>query len=169
MTISANKVVNVHYTLTEGIAEGELVESTQGSHPLAFIFGIGMMIPDFEANLAGLKAGDNFSFGIEAANAYGKYDESMLVEVPKTAFMHEGKVPDGLLEVGNMLPLQDQDGNRMDGMVAWVGLDKVKIDFNHPMAGVDLWFTGNVESVRDAEPMELEHGHVHGPGGHHHH
>jgi FKBP-type peptidyl-prolyl cis-trans isomerase SlyD len=67
-----------------------------------------------------------------------------------------------------MLPLTDQEGNHFQGMVAWVGLDKVKIDFNHPMAGVDLFFTGHVESVRDAEPAELEHGHVHGAGGHHH-
>lgn len=168
MIIETNKVVSVHYTLTEGTADGQLVESTQGQQPLNFIFGIGMMIPDFEANLAGLKVGDSFSFGIEAKDAYGTYDEKAVVEVPKTAFLHEGKIPDGLLEVGNVLPLQDQDGNRMDGMVAWVGLENVKIDFNHPMAGVDLWFSGHVESLRDADPTELAHGHVHGPGGHHH-
>jgi FKBP-type peptidyl-prolyl cis-trans isomerase SlyD len=91
-----------------------------------------------------------------------------LVEVPKQIFEHEGKIPDGLLEIGNVLPLQDQEGNRLQGMVAWVGLETVKLDFNHPMAGVDLFFTGHVDSVRDAEPEELAHGHVHGPGGHHH-
>ena len=168
MVIEANKVVSVHYTLTEGTADGQLVESTNGREPLVFIYGVGMMIPDFERNLAGMKAGDKFAFGIPAANAYGEYDETALVEVPKSIFEDNGKIPDGLLEVGNMLPLQDQDGNRLNGMVAWVGLDKVKLDFNHPMAGVDLFFTGHVESLRDADPEELSHGHVHGPGGHHH-
>jgi FKBP-type peptidyl-prolyl cis-trans isomerase SlyD len=168
MIIEQNKVVAVHYTLNEGTAEGQLVESTQGGTPLAFIYGVGMMIPAFEANLAGLKTGDTFAFGIPAAEAYGEYDEAALVEVPKQMFEHEGKIPDGLLEIGNVLPLQDQDGNRLQGMVAWVGLDKVKLDFNHPMAGVDLFFTGHVESVRDADATELAHGHVHGPGGHQH-
>ena len=168
MVIETNKVVTVHYTLTEGTAEGQLVESTNGGEPLVFIFGAGMMIPDFEQNLVGMKAGDKFAFGIAAANAYGVYDENALVEVAKNMFEDDGKIPDGLLEVGNMLPLQDQDGNRLNGMVAWVGSDKVKLDFNHPIAGVDLFFTGHVEALREADPAELEHGHVHGEGGHHH-
>jgi FKBP-type peptidyl-prolyl cis-trans isomerase SlyD len=168
MTIEAQKVVSVHYTLTEGTAEGQLVESTSGREPLTFIFGIGMMIPDFEKNLMGMKQGDQFAFGIQAANAYGEYDDTALVEIPISAFEMDGKVPDGLLKVGNILPLTDQNGNHFEGMVAWVGLDKVKVDFNHPMAGVDLFFTGHVESIRDADPSELAHGHVHGPGGHHH-
>jgi FKBP-type peptidyl-prolyl cis-trans isomerase SlyD len=168
MVIAAKKVVSVHYTLTEGVADGQFVESTKGQDPMAFIFGMGMMIPDFEKNLAGLKTGDTFAFGIEAANAYGIYDEKALVEVPKRIFEQDGKIQDGLLEIGNVLPLQDQEGNHLQGMVAWVGLESVKIDFNHPMAGVDLFFTGEVVEVRDADPMELEHGHVHGPGGHAH-
>jgi FKBP-type peptidyl-prolyl cis-trans isomerase SlyD len=168
MTIEQNKVVTVHYILNEGTADGQLVESTNGGEPLAFIYGVGMMIPAFEANLAGLSIGDTFAFGIPAAEAYGVYDDTALVEVPKQIFEHEGSIPDGLLEVGNVLPLQDQEGNRLQGMVAHVGDESVKLDFNHPMAGVDLFFTGHVEGVRDAEPSELEHGHVHGAGGHQH-
>jgi FKBP-type peptidyl-prolyl cis-trans isomerase SlyD len=168
MTIEQNKVVTVHYILNEGTAEGQLVESTNGGEPLAFIYGVGMMIPAFEANLAGLSIGDTFAFGIPAAEAYGVYDDTALVEVPKQIFEHEGSIPDGLLEIGNVLPLQDQEGNRLQGMVAHVGDESVKLDFNHPMAGVDLFFTGHVEGVRDAEPSELEHGHVHGAGGHQH-
>ena len=102
------------------------------------------------------------------ANAYGEYDENALVEVPKNMFESDGKIPEGLLDIGNVLPLTDQQGNHFQGKVAWVGLDKVKLDFNHPMAGVNLFFTGKVEAVRDADPAELEHGHVHGAGGHHH-
>jgi FKBP-type peptidyl-prolyl cis-trans isomerase SlyD len=168
MIIEKNKAVYVHYRLTEGTADGQLVETTENREPLAFIYGIGMMIPDFEKNLSGLSSGDKFEFGITAENAYGKYDEGALVEVPRTIFEENGKTPEGLLEVGNVLPLMDQEGNRMDGMVAWVGLETVKIDFNHPMAGVDLFFSGHIENVREAEAEELAHGHIHGEGGHHH-
>ncbi|MBU6343128.1 MAG: FKBP-type peptidyl-prolyl cis-trans isomerase [Bacteroidetes bacterium] len=168
MVIAPNKVVSVHYTLTEGTAEGQLVETTEGREPLSFIYGIGAMIPDFETQLTGMKAGDKFAFGIPAEQAYGLYDETAVVDVPKNIFEVEGKIPDGLLEIGNLLPLTDQDGNHFQGMVASVDAESVKVDFNHPMAGVDLFFTGNVEEVRDAESEELAHGHVHGPGGHHH-
>lgn len=168
MIIEKNKAVFVHYTLTEGTAEGALVESTENSEPLGFIFGIGMMIPDFESNLAGKKSGDDFEFGIPAARAYGEYDKNMLVDIPKGVFEVDGKIEDGLLEIGNVLPLMDQEGNHLQGMVAAVGADTVKVDFNHPMAGVDLYFRGRVDKVREAEAEELSHGHIHGPGGHHH-
>ena len=153
MIIEEKKVVIVHYTLTENDAAGELIETTEGNEPLSFIF----------------KAGDQFAFAIQAADAYGEYDETALVEVDKSMFEHEGKIPDGLLEIGKVLPLQDNQGNPFQATVAWVGLDKVKLDFNHPMAGVPLFFTGQVTHVRDADEMELEHRHVHGEGGHHHH
>lgn len=168
MTISEKKAVFVHYTLTEGTADGPLVETTENREPLGFIYGIGMMIPDFEKNLQGLKAGDQFAFGIKAEDAYGEYDETALVNVSKEIFVIDGKIEEGLLEIGNLIPLQTQDGQRMQGMVAEVAEDSVKLDFNHPMAGVDLFFTGHVDQVRDADPAELEHGHIHGPGGHHH-
>jgi FKBP-type peptidyl-prolyl cis-trans isomerase SlyD len=168
MIIEKNKAVFVHYTLTEGTADGQLVETTENREPLAFIYGIGMMIPDFEKNLAGLKAGDKFSFGITAENAYGLYDDGALVEVPKTIFEMDGKIQDGLLEIGNVLPLQDQEGNHLQGMVAGVRETTVKIDFNHPMAGVDLYFQGHVSLVREADKAEIDHGHIHGEGGHHH-
>lgn len=168
MMIEKNKVVLVHYTLNEGDASGDPIESTEGREPLGFIYGVGMMIPGFESALKGLKAGDTFAFGLKAAEAYGERDESALVDVPTSTFEVDGKIPEGLLEVGNAIPLADQDGNRFQGKVASVGLEQVKLDLNHPMAGVDLFFTGRVESVRDAEAAELEHGHVHGHGGHHH-
>ncbi|MCS7035520.1 MAG: FKBP-type peptidyl-prolyl cis-trans isomerase [Saprospiraceae bacterium] len=164
MVVEKDKAVFVHYTLKENDANGEIIESTHGEEPLGFIYGIGQMLPDFEANLEGLKVGDTFSFTIKAANAYGERDETAIVEVPKHIFETDGVIPDGLLEVGNILPLTDQNGNHYQGIVHWVGLESVKIDFNHPMAGVDLHFTGHIESIRDAEPDELDHGHIHGDG-----
>lgn len=169
MIIEKNKVVLVHYNLTEAAENGQPVESTHGGEPLGFIFGQGMMIPEFERNLSGLKTGDRFSFGIKAAEAYGEFDPQAVATVPMQVFMGpDGTVPEGLLQVGRVLPMTDQHGNQMNGMVAKVEADAVMLDFNHPMAGTDLYFTGHVEAVRDATATELEHGHVHGEGGHHH-
>ncbi len=169
MKIAPSKVVSVHYTLTEKTADGKQIESTRGGEPLVWLYGVGQMIPDFEKNLAGKTAGDAFAFGIDAANGYGEFDPEALAEVPMEVFAIEnGKVPEGLLTIGRVLPMQDNHGHAMQGTIVSVGFDSVKIDFNHPMAGVDLFFTGTVEAVRDAEASELAHGPVHGPGGHHH-
>jgi FKBP-type peptidyl-prolyl cis-trans isomerase SlyD len=169
MIIEKNKAVLVHYALTEGTEGGQPVENTAGGEPLGFIFGLGMMIPAFEAHLAGLKTGDKFKFGIPAGEAYGEYDPQAMVDVEIGSFAGtDGKIPEGLLQVGRMLPMQDQDGNRMNGMIAAVGENAVKIDFNHPMAGTDLFFSGHVESIREATSDEISHGHLHGEGGHTH-
>jgi FKBP-type peptidyl-prolyl cis-trans isomerase SlyD len=168
MVISQNKVVLCHYTLRESDATGDLIESTEGGEPLGYIHGIGMMIPLFEENLQGKTTGDHFAFGIAAGDAYGEYDAEAVTEIPKFAFNLEGINPDDVFVEGEMLPLQDENGNAMQGIIAEVKADSVVVDFNHPMAGVDLYFTGVIANVRDAHPEELSHGHVHGEGGHHH-
>jgi FKBP-type peptidyl-prolyl cis-trans isomerase SlyD len=168
MKIAANKVVSVHYTLTNTTHDGAHIETTVGSEPLAYISGIGMMIPAFEANLEGKSVGDTFSFGIEAEEAYGEVDPQAIVDLRKEIFQENGAIPDGLLDIGNQLPLSDAEGNRFMGTVRAIAEDTVTLDFNNPMAGINLWFSGEVVAVRDAEQVELEHGHIHGPGGHHH-
>jgi FKBP-type peptidyl-prolyl cis-trans isomerase SlyD len=168
MKISEKKVVIAHYTLYENDTNGAMVESTEGAEPLGYIQGIGMMIPDFEKNLEGMQAGDEFSFGIKAEDAYGQYDDDGLHVIEKK-FFHLGEInPDDVFIVGEFLPLQDDQGNHMNGLIVEVHQDTVKLDFNHPMAGIDLYFTGKVDTVRDATEEELTHGHVHGTGGHHH-
>ena len=168
MVIENNKVVLCHYTLREGDAAGQLIESTEGGEPLGYIHGVGMMIPLFEQNLMGKKAGDEFAFGIVATDAYGEYDDEALAEIPKEAFNLEGVNPDDVFVEGEVLPLQDENGQAMQGIIVEVAETTVKIDFNHPMAGVNLYFTGHVDTVRDATAEELEHGHVHGAGEHNH-
>jgi FKBP-type peptidyl-prolyl cis-trans isomerase SlyD len=168
MIIENNKVVLCHYTLREGEAAGPLIESTEGSEPLGYIHGIGMMIPLFEQNLAGKKAGDAFEFGIKAADAYGEYDETAAAMIPKNAFNLEGLNPDDIFIEGEILPLQDEHGQMMQGLIVKVNPDTVEVDFNHPMAGIDLYFTGQVDNVREATAEEITHGHVHGVGGHNH-
>lgn len=168
MKIESKKVVTVHYRLTNATKDGDQIETTFGSNPMEFIYGIGMMIPEFERNLEGKLLGDAFDFGIPADLAYGIVDPGAIVDLRKEIFQEDGTTPDGLLVIGNVLPLADQEGNRFMGTVKAVGDEFVTLDFNHPMAGTDLWFTGEIVGVRDADPTELAHGHVHGPDGHHH-
>ena len=168
MKISDNKVVVLHYQLRKDNAEGVIIEETFGKEPLGFIFGQGMMIPDFEKNLDGRQAGDAFAFGIKAENAYGMIDENRIVSIPKEHFKVEGKVQEDVLFKGNILHMQDQNGNPLQGMILDIADESVRMDFNHPMAGQDLHFTGTIKTVRNATAEELSHGHVHGEGGHKH-
>ncbi len=166
--IKENMVVSLNYRLTRDTAQGELIEETYGQQPLTFIYGIGMMIPKFEEELTGLQTGSKFSFGVPADEAYGVNDPAMIVDLPLDIFKREGELDMEMLKVGNVLPMQDNQGNRMDGMITEVGDENLKMDFNHPLAGQDLYFTGDIVSVRQATQEELDHGHVHGEGGHHH-
>lgn len=164
MTESTNKVISLNYNLHKDNASGEMIESTEGKQPLVFLSGAGMMIPDFENNVAGKQAGDTFSFGIPAEKAYGPRMDEAIIDLPKSTFIHEGElIPD--LKVGNIIGLQDDQGNPFPSKVMEIGEETVKMDMNHPLAGQDLHFTGEIVEVRDATTEELEHGHVHGPGG----
>jgi FKBP-type peptidyl-prolyl cis-trans isomerase SlyD len=165
MIIANKTVVLCHYTLREGIESGQLIESTEGGEPLGYIHGVGMMIPLFETNLTGKSAGDAFSFGIKAADAYGEYNADAAEEIPKAAFNLEGVVADDIFKEGEILPLEDENGNQMQGIITQVNPETIVVDFNHPMAGVDLYFTGHIHSVRAATDIEIAHGHVHGEGG----
>ena len=168
MKIDKNKVVTLNYELrTEGF-DAPLVEKTQEGHPLEFICGIGMMIPKFEENLKGLEKGERFEFAINAVEAYGLSNPENIIELPKATFEREGSIEEGLLVKDNVIAMQDNQGNKFNGRVENVGDETVTMDFNHPMAGKDLYFKGEILDVRDAAPEELEHGHVHGTGHHHH-
>jgi FKBP-type peptidyl-prolyl cis-trans isomerase SlyD len=168
MEIEKNSVVSLHYTLRADTAEGTLIEETFGADPLVFLYGAGQMIPEFERQLLGKKAGENFSFGISSAEAYGEFDPDSVVMLPISTFVINGKLAEDLLQPGNMIPMSDEHGNRLRAIIREVRPDGVVVDFNHPMAGQDLYFTGVIESVRAATQSEVAHGHVHGTGGHHH-
>lgn len=161
MSISQNQVVQLHYELRLDNAEGEFVERTDAGAPLTFIFGQGSMIQDFEANLEGKKVGDTFAFGIPAERAYGPVFQEAIMELPLDIFAgHED-----LLQIGNMVPMRGEDGSLAQAIVLEVTPSVVVMDFNHPMAGKNLYFSGSIVSVRPATPTELQHGHVHGDGG----
>ena len=168
MTIENNSVVSVNYTLSEKDS-GMQVEQTSKEHPFVFIFGAGGLLEDFETNLRGKKAGDVFDFFIDHKRGYGARDEQHVVMVPIEAFLGEdGKFDSENVKVDVTLPMMDNEGNRLYGKVVHISLEHVKMDFNHPLAGTDLHFTGEILDVRPATADELAHGHVHGEHGHHH-
>jgi FKBP-type peptidyl-prolyl cis-trans isomerase SlyD len=171
MTISEDKVVTVNYTLSakKNDAPEELVEQTSPEHPFVFLFGFGGVLPDFETNLAGKGKGDKFDFKITSANGYGDHEKDYIVKIDRQAFEIDGKFDDNRVKVGRDVEMSDAEGNPLVGKVINISDKDVEMDFNHPLAGYELHFIGEVLDVREATKEELEHGHVHGPGGHHHH
>ena len=165
MIAEKNNIVSIVYELRSGSQEGEVVEALTPENPLTFLFGTGGLLPKFEENLSGLTSGDNFEFLLNTEDAYGPVVESAVVHVPKSIFEVDGKMDENLLKVGNMVPMMDAEGRRMNGKILTIDEEAVQMDFNHPMAGNDLFFKGQVSEVREATEEELTHGHVHGEGG----
>lgn len=165
MKIAKHTVPSVTYTL---VVDGEVVDMAEKEKPLMFIHGIGMMVPGFESNLEGLEAGAKYEFKLTPDEAYGAYNDEPVVSLPISTFMVDGKVNRDMLNVGQVVPMQDQNGSPLNGTVLEVSDEAVKMDFNHMLAGKELNFTGEILEVREATKEELEHGHIHGPGGHQH-
>ena len=168
MQITKDTVVSLSYVLKRDNAKGEIIEETKAGDPLVFLYGNGQMLPKFEDHLSTLKTGDAFEFTLASADAYGEMDQDAIIDLEKSIFMIDGKTDDELLAIGNVIPMRDDQGHTLQGTVVSVNDDSVRMDFNHPMAGNTLHFTGKVIDVREASAEELSHGHVHGAGGHHH-
>lgn len=150
--ITKNKVVSVSYELrTE--PDGDVLETADDKRPLEFICGQGQTLEYFEMNLLNKKAGDTFDFKIPATSAYGERNEDMVVDLPKDIFK---EVEPEDMVVGNTLPMMDSLGRHLEGKIVSIGEEDVKIDFNHQLAGKDLYFKGEVLAVRDATDEELE-------------
>lgn len=147
MKIAKNTFVEVDYKLN---VDGQVVDESVPGQPLGFVFGAGFLIPGFERNIEGKKAGDEFEFTLAPEEGYGELHEDMLVDVPKSAFEISGEIEPGLLDIGNEIPMQTADGMRLLGRVVDNEGDNVKMDFNHPMAGKTLNFSGKVIGVREA-------------------
>lgn len=165
MKIQKDYVASLTYTLK---IDDELIEKTDSANPLTFLVGVGAMIPGFERQLLGKEEGDHYDFMVTPEEGYGSVDPDAVVDLSKEVFVVNGQLQEDMLVEGNSIPMQDQDGQQLTGIVREVGSDTVKIDFNHQLAGKTLHFTGEIINVRPATSDELAHGHVHGPGGHHH-
>ena len=145
-------MVGVDYKLT---VDGQIADQSRPGQPLEFIFGTGMLLPKFEEAILGKEPGDKVAFTLEPKDGYGEVVAEAVVELPKTIFMVDGKLAEDILFVGSQVPMSDQQGNRMMGVVKEVGDQTVKMDFNHPMAGKTLNFEVEVVTVRDVTPEDL--------------
>ncbi len=168
MKVGKNKVVTMTYTLHLNNEQGEVIQKVDKSRPFVQLFGVGALLPAFESNLTGLEKGDTFGFALSAEEGYGNPSDEAILKLEKKIFEIDGVVDPEMVAVGKVITMQDNQGNPLDGKVLAVEEDGVIMDFNHPLAGENLYFTGSVLDVREATEEELSHRHVHGAGGHHH-
>jgi FKBP-type peptidyl-prolyl cis-trans isomerase SlyD len=161
MQIAQDVVVSIHYTLTND--KGETLDSSAGGEPLAYLQGHGNLIPGLENALNGKQAGDKLTVQVSPAEGYGEYDKNLVQRVPRRSFRGIADV-----RVGMQFQMQAEQGPRAVTVTQVIG-DMVTVDGNHELAGQTLNFDVEIVEVRTATQEELEHGHVHGPGGHHHH
>jgi FKBP-type peptidyl-prolyl cis-trans isomerase SlyD len=159
--VAADKVVVIHYTLKDDA--GAVVDSSAGGDPLAYIQGHGNLVPGLEKALEGKEAGSKLDVSVAPEDGYGKHDAKLIQQVPKRSLQGAGQ-----LRKGMQFQARTDEGMRVFTVTAMVG-DMVTLDGNHPLADKTLNFNVEIVEVREPTAEELEHGHVHGPGGHHHH
>jgi FKBP-type peptidyl-prolyl cis-trans isomerase SlyD len=159
MKIAKDKVVSINYTLTD--ETGEVLDSSDGHGPLLYIQGHGNIIPGLEKSLEGKSAGEKFKVTVPPRDAYGEREEGKTMQVGRSHFKGVDE-----LEIGMQFQVEGSEGSKV---VTVTALDEktVTVDANHPLSGRTLNFDVTIVAVRDASKDELDHGHVHGPGGHH--
>lgn len=146
MKISTNSIAGITYTLTDN-SSGEELEKTPDDKLMKFKFGIGELMPKFEENLIGLAKGDSFDFIIQTKDAYGDVDPYGIFDIPKDTFDVNGTIDEDMLQVGNQVPLTDNQGNKHLGLITKVLDNAVTMNFNHPLAGINLRFVGSIIEV----------------------
>jgi FKBP-type peptidyl-prolyl cis-trans isomerase SlyD len=159
--VSNNSVVSFHYTLKN--AGGEVLDSSRQGDPLTYLHGYGQIVPGLENALLGKAVGAAFNVVVEAAEGYGDYRDELVISVKRS----EVSLPDGI-EVGSIVELHSSQGESFPARVTTLSAEEVVLDANHPLAGEALHFDIELTGIRAASKEEIEHGHVHGPGGHHH-
>ena len=151
-----NKYITLAYKLyTIENGEKEFTEEAPAEHPFQFISGLGLTLESFENQVKDLNKGDKFDFTIKAEEAYGEYDEEHVIDLPKNIFEIEGKFDSERVVEGAVIPLMTSEGQRINGSVVEVKDDVVVMDMNHPLAGCDLNFVGEITENRPATNDEL--------------
>lgn len=161
MQVTTNAVVSIHYKLTNS-SGGEVLDSSEGREPLAYLHGRGNIIPGLEKELEGKEAGAKLSVTVPPEKAYGVHDESLIRQVSREAFKG---IDD--LQTGMQFQSQSEKGIEVFTVTNIEG-DQITIDGNHSLAGMTLSFDVEIMDVRVATDEEITHGHVHGPGDPHH-
>ncbi len=152
MNVSKNKVVEVSFKLSLDDFDGELIQEFDKEEPFKFIFGIGNLLEGFENKINGMSVGDKFKFKLSSEEAYGEVDEEAIIDFPPSMF----NIDKNYVYVGSVLPFKDQDGNEMEGTIVEITDNAITVDFNHPLAGEDLFFEGEILNIREATSEELE-------------
>lgn len=154
MEIQEKRVVTLSYVVQENNAEGAIIETMDVNYPFKFMFGTGELLPGFEEELQGRKEGESFAFTLPAEKAYGPVREENIIDVPIDVFKVGGILQEELLEKGKFVSLTDDRGQSHNGKVLDWTEEQVTIDFNHAMAGKDLYFRGVILDVREATAEE---------------
>lgn len=158
MKVEKNKVVAVSYELQ---VEGKLADKAGSEAPLEYIHGTGMLLPKFEAALEGKEPADSFAFTLTPEEGYGTFNPALVARLPMSVFMLDGKLMSEFIQVGRTLPMLNGEGQVVQGTITAIAEDSVTMDFNHPMAGKTLNFSGKIESVRESTEKERTEG-LHG-------
>ncbi|MCC6241039.1 MAG: peptidylprolyl isomerase [Phycisphaerales bacterium] len=162
MKISKGKVVSIDYTVSNN--QGETLDASGNRGPLIYLHGHKNIIPGLERALEGRETGESINAVVPPEDGYGQHNPRLIQTVPRTAFQGVDKIEPGMQFQG-----RGPDGQQAVVRVIEVTDESVKIDANHPLVGIELSFAVTIRDVRDATPEEIEHGHVHAPGAHHHH
>lgn len=169
--IKPGKYVEITYDLYQTNPDGseKLVHQVDPEDPEKFVFGVTRgMIEPLEKALDGKEPGDKYEVSVKADEAFGPYDPEQVVTLEKEIFMVDGKFDADMVKAGSLVPMMTADGFRINGLVKEVTDKEVVMDFNHPLAGKDVLFKGEVKTVRDATPEELQPAHGCGCGCHDH-
>ncbi|MDO8930213.1 MAG: FKBP-type peptidyl-prolyl cis-trans isomerase [Bacteroidota bacterium] len=155
MKIGKNKMVSLTYDLHYDDFKGDMIERATSDKPLSFVFGAGLMLPKFESLLEGYESGNPFEISLADVDAYGELDENAIVDLPKHLFIIDGEFDNEVVAIGSTVPMMSTSGQRLNGLVMEITDDIVKMDFNHPLAGENLFFKGEILEVREATDEEI--------------
>jgi len=161
MALQEKKVIIFNYTLKD--ENSEMLDSTEKGGPFSFVTGNKQVLPGLEVALSSMIIGSKKNIKLAAADAYGEYDEGAVQKVKRDLFPEEAE-----LEIGTSYFAHSPEGQHLQFIITEIEDDVITANFNHPLAGKDLEFDVELLDVRDATSEEMQHGHVHGPGGHHH-
>jgi len=166
MKLIENTVGSIIFTLRVGNYDGEIIETVTKNEPFDFVFGKGAMLDTFEDKLKGLTIGDDFKFSLTKEEAYGEYMQEMQIEMDKEFILEqfdETIDPEEELVLDNYLPMLDPEGNTLSGKITYIDDKIIKLDFNHPLADMDLYFEGTLIDLRPANVQEIKDGKIFQP------
>ena len=155
MKVTKNTVVTMTYVLHRETADGEVIQETTKENPFEAIFGHGMLLPKFEENLEGLEPGATFGFALTPKEGYGERNDANILDVNKEIFVQDGVLNEAICKVGATVWFSDNNNQPFPGKILSIEETTVKVDFNPELAGVPLYFTGEILDVREIDASDF--------------